>query len=161
MAQSKRTAASYLAEQRNTAVNPFEGLTKQKMKDLYDKKIRGSGKSTKELKKIANQMQAALKRAAKTSTTRQQKTSTTPTKPSRTSTSTPTKPKTQKPKASNNAANQLSKLEMDKHPGLAKNKKQTPKTTKAGDTKTVKGQKYYYDGNKWVKGTSIPTRFKR
>ena len=105
MGQSKRTAASYLAEQRNTTVNPFEGLTKQKMKELYDEKIRGSGKSSKELKKIADQMQAALRRSAKkssggaskTQTTRQQQTPTTPTKPRqqrRTATSSSTKPET-------------------------------------------------------------------
>jgi len=35
------------------------------------------------------------------------------------------------------------------------------KGPKAGDTKTVNGQAYYYDGNKWVKGKSKPTRFKR
>ena len=35
------------------------------------------------------------------------------------------------------------------------------KAPKAGDTKTVNGQAYYYDGNKWVKGKTKSTRFKR
>lgn len=51
-----------------------------------------------------------------------------------------------------------SRLKMSEHPGLAKNKKKAPK---AGDTKTVNGQKYYHDGSKWVKGTYKSTRFKR
>ena len=80
MAKSKRTAASYVAESLNTTVNPFEGLTKQQMKDKYDQEIRKSGKSAKELKKIANQMQNALKRSVKNSTTKQQQTTTTSTK---------------------------------------------------------------------------------
>ena len=95
MAQSKRTAASYVAESLNTTVNPFEGLTKQQMKDKYDQEIRESGKSAKELKKIANQMQSALKRSVKNSTTKQQKTTTkqqktttTPTKQQKTTTTT-------------------------------------------------------------------------
>ena len=35
------------------------------------------------------------------------------------------------------------------------------KAPKAGDTKTVGGQPYYYDGSKWVKGKTKSTRFKR
>ena len=35
------------------------------------------------------------------------------------------------------------------------------KAPKAGDKKTVNGQAYYYDGNKWVKGKTKSTRFKR
>lgn len=94
MAQFKRTAAGYMAESRNTTVNPFEGLTKQQMEKKYDQEIRESGKSAKELRKIANQMQAALRRSVKKPTTKQKVDkkveSTTLTKPK----STPVKPKT-------------------------------------------------------------------
>ena len=45
--------------------NPFLGKTKAEMKRIYDSKIRNSGKSAAELRKIANQMQAALKQAPK------------------------------------------------------------------------------------------------
>jgi len=41
-------------------------------------------------------------------------------------------------------------LKMSEHPGLKQNQK--PKKPKLGATKTVKGQAYYYDGSKWVKG---------
>ena len=49
----------------NKLANPFLGKTKAEMKKLYDEKIRNAGKSGDELRKIASQMQAALKQAAK------------------------------------------------------------------------------------------------
>ena len=44
----------------------------------------------------------------------------------------------------------VSQLKMSEHPGLKQN--QNSKKTKLGATKTVRGQAYYYDGSKWVKG---------
>ena len=49
-------------------------------------------------------------------------------------------------------------LKMKNHPKAPKSR---PRGPKAGDTKTVNGQSYYYDGNKWVKGKTKSTRFKR
>tara|TARA_Y100000361_G_scaffold44639_1_gene38678 strand:- start:36 stop:560 length:525 start_codon:yes stop_codon:yes gene_type:complete len=48
--------------------NPFMGMTVAQMKKYYDSKVRGKGLKAKELKVIANQMQAAKKAAPKAKT---------------------------------------------------------------------------------------------
>lgn len=45
--------------------NPFMGMTVAKMKEHYDKKVRGKKLSAAQLKEMANQMQAAKKAAPK------------------------------------------------------------------------------------------------
>ena len=45
--------------------NPFMGMTVAQMKTYYDKKIRGKGLKAKDLKVVADQMQAAKKAAPK------------------------------------------------------------------------------------------------
>ena len=45
--------------------NPFMGMTVKQMKDHYDKKVRGKGLKAKDLKVLADQMQAAKKAAPK------------------------------------------------------------------------------------------------
>ena len=45
--------------------NPFMGMTVAQMKSYYDKKVRGKKLSAKELKNMADQMQAAKKAAPK------------------------------------------------------------------------------------------------
>ena len=58
--------ASYApSENTNRLANPFLGKTKAQMQKIYDDKIRKAGKSGEELRKIASQMQSALKKAPK------------------------------------------------------------------------------------------------
>ena len=45
--------------------NPFMGMTTAQMKAYYDKKVRGKGLKAKDLKVLADQMQAAKKAAPK------------------------------------------------------------------------------------------------
>lgn len=45
--------------------NPFMGMTVKQMKEHYDKKVRGKNLSASELKRMADQMQAAKKAAPK------------------------------------------------------------------------------------------------
>ena len=45
--------------------NPFMGMTVAQMKEHYDKKVRGKGLKAKDLKVLADQMQAAKKAAPK------------------------------------------------------------------------------------------------
>jgi hypothetical protein len=173
MAQSKRTSASYLAESRN--IKPLSTAMQQWV-EANRSKLKSATAKQKEIFKKYDQMKKAGMLAAKPAAAKPKVTKKVA------STSKP-KPASKVPERfaaggkggkfdnKQRASERFfagakggkydkptSRLKMSEHPGLAKNKKKAPK---AGDTKTVNGQKYYHDGSKWVKGTYKSTRFKR
>ena len=93
----------------NKMANPYLGKTKAEMKKIYDTQIRNAGMSGTKLRKIADQMQAALKQAPK-------------------SKAKPAAAKAKRPNQTTNGASlgsKLTKAEREKRAAAAKNPNKT------------------------------------